>query len=262
MAVRLGFALAVSVDPEILLADEILAVGDAAFKKRCFERMEAFIDGGKTIIVVTHNLQEIERIARRFILIDHGRIQEDGPPASVGACYSRLLSYRRPPVKPPDHGANESTEKPVIEIVDVKFRGSDGGEKVSFRTHGELRVCIRYVAHQPVLSPTFRVQIYRSDGLFCHGMNTRRHGITIGRVQSEGEISLRYLDLGLLQGTYSFQVAVLSTEYDELPVDQVVISGAIHVESETVDGGGVLAMPTEWILARGGSTHSHERVGS
>ena len=76
MYVRLGFAVAVSIDPDILIIDESMAVGDAAFRKRCLEQIDAFIQAGKTIIVVTHNLQEIEKIAQRMLLLDHGIVRE------------------------------------------------------------------------------------------------------------------------------------------------------------------------------------------
>lgn len=92
MYVRLGFAVAVSIDPEILLVDEVLAVGDAAFRKRCLERMDAFIKAGKTLIIVTHSLEEVRRIARRAILIDHGLIKADGLPGDVIAHYTSLFA--------------------------------------------------------------------------------------------------------------------------------------------------------------------------
>jgi lipopolysaccharide transport system ATP-binding protein len=97
MAVRLGFAAAVSVDPEILLVDEVLAVGDEAFRKRCLKRIDSFIGSGKTLVVVTHSLQEVQRIARRAILIDHGFLTADGAPVRVVEQYKTLIGETNSP---------------------------------------------------------------------------------------------------------------------------------------------------------------------
>jgi lipopolysaccharide transport system ATP-binding protein len=92
MTVRLGFAVAMSVDPQILLVDEVLAVGDAAFRKRCLERIDAFIGAGKTLILVTHSLEEVQRLACKAMLIDHGFIKAVGAPEDVIACYTSLIA--------------------------------------------------------------------------------------------------------------------------------------------------------------------------
>jgi homopolymeric O-antigen transport system ATP-binding protein len=245
MYVRLGFAVAVSIDPDILIIDESMAVGDGAFRKRCLDQIDAFIKAGKTIIVVTHNLQEIEKIAQRVLLLDHGVVRADGRPGEVIASYLNLLNAR---VLRQEEFSSAASE-PVIEITEVEVRGSDGARKSYFRTHDELRVIIGFKAHRPILNPVFRVQIYRSDGLFCHGMNTERHGIECGEILGEGKIILQYPHLCLLGGDYWVRVAVLACQYDELPIHQASTSIGIHTESEMIDGSGVFAMPCEWITA-------------
>lgn len=251
MAVRLGFALAVSVDPEILLVDEVLAVGDAAFRKRCLDKIDSFISTGKTIVIVTHNLQEVQKIARRALLICQGKIQADGAPEFVMGRYASLLQEQNAPRVGLAAGGKENPRvTPPIEIIKVRVCGLDEREQSSFKTHDELQVWITYVAHVPMVNPIFRVQIYRSDGLFCHGMNTGRHRIDLGEVYREGTIILRYPDLGLLQGDYSIHVAVLSTEHDELPLHQAAGAHGIHVDSQRIEGGGILSMPSQWISKR------------
>jgi homopolymeric O-antigen transport system ATP-binding protein len=245
MYVRLGFAVAVSIDPDILIIDESMAVGDGAFRKRCLEQIEAFLRAGKTIIVVTHNLQEIEKIARRMILLDHGIVRADGRPHEVIASYMNLLNSRISRREDLDSAIDD----PAIEITAVELRGADGAPKSYFRSHDELRVVIGFKARETVVNPVFRVQIFRSDGLFCHGMNTERHGIECGEVRGEGKIVLRYPDLSLLGGDYWVRVAVLASQYDELPIQQMATSIGIHLESTMIDGAGVFAMPCEWITA-------------
>jgi lipopolysaccharide transport system ATP-binding protein len=245
MYVRLGFAVAVSIDPDILIIDESMAVGDAAFRKRCLDQIDAFIRAGKTIIVVSHNLQEIEKITRRMLLLDHGIVRAAGRPDEVIARYMNLLNTRILRREEFD----STPGKPAIEIREVELRGGDGEPKSYFRSHDELRVMIGFKAHRLIKNPVFRVQIFRSDGLFCHGMNTERHGIDCGEIVGEGKIVLRYPDLCLLGGDYWVRVAVLSSQYDELPIHQMAISIGIHLESEMIDGSGVFTMPCEWITA-------------
>jgi homopolymeric O-antigen transport system ATP-binding protein len=245
MYVRLGFAVAVSIEPDILIVDESMAVGDATFRKRCRDQIDAFIRAGKTIIVVTHNLQEIEKIAQRMVLLDHGVVRADGRPEEVIASYMNLLDNRI--LRRQEFGSPRG--EPAIEIMEVQLRGSDRAPKSYFRTHDELRVMIGFKAHRPTLNPVFRVQIFRSDGLFCHGINTERHGIECGEILGQGKILLRYPDLCLLGGDYWVRVAVLSSQYDELPIHQMATSIGIHLESEMIDGAGVFTMPCEWITA-------------
>ena len=244
MYVRLGFAVAVSTDPDILIIDEAIAVGDAVFRTRCLEKMDAFIQSGKTMIVVSHNLQEIERIAKRVILLDHGRVQMDGRADQAIAAYFNLLNARQQRTSPVQPEGGDS----AIDIVEVAVCDREGMPKSFFRTHEEMAVVISFRAHRPMLNPVFRVQIYRSDGLFCHGMNTERHGIDSGAVSGDGRVTLHFRQLSLLGGDYSVHVAVLHSQYDEVPLHQFASPVKIHVESKMADGAGVFAMPSKWMI--------------
>ena len=250
MYVRLGFSIAISIDPDILIVDESMAVGDTAFKKRCLDCIATFIEAGKTIIVVTHNLQEIARITGRALLLDHGLIHADGLPDEVIGSYLSLLSSRPRQARRQDQGGNGKQDKAVIEIAVIDLCDHHGRMKCYFRTHDELQVRIKFVAHQPIVNPVFRVQIYRDDGVFCHGMNTERDEINLGQIDGQGTIVLRYPTLRLLSGDYSVGVSVLLSQFDEIPLHELVASQGIHVESKMKDGGGIVAMPTEWISTR------------
>jgi lipopolysaccharide transport system ATP-binding protein len=250
MYVRLGFSVASSIDPDILIVDESLAVGDTAFRRRCLERIDGVIKAGKTILFVTHNLEEVERVTNRTLLLDHGRVMADGPAESVIADYMRLLSDRYQLQQGQDEGMNGKKRAPAAEIGEVDVYGKDGSPKRYFKTHDELQLLIRFISHRLFVNPVLRVQFYRSDGLFCHGTNTERHGINLGEIQGEGSVVVRFPDLGLLGGDYSIRVSVLFTQHDEIPIHQFVVSPGIHVENKMKDGGGVFAMPSEWILLR------------
>lgn len=250
MYVRLGFAVAISIDPQILIIDESMSVGDISFKKRCLDRIDAFIKAGKTVFVVTHNLQEVQRIATRALVLNHGLIQADGSPDDAIASYMTLLNTQQSMDRWEERQGRGKPHESVIELTAVALCGGDGRRKCFFRTQDELQVRVQYVAHQSIFNPVFRVQIYRSDGLFCHGMNTERHEMNLGRIDGEGTIILRYPALKLLSGEYSIRVSVLLSQYDEIPLHELVASQGIHMESKMKDGGGIFAMPTEWIPSR------------
>jgi len=94
MLMRLGFAVAMCVDPDILLIDEVLAVGDEAFQNKCFERLEAFKSSGKTIVIVSHSMEAVEKFCERAVLLHEGRVVADGDPEDVADRYHTLLSFR------------------------------------------------------------------------------------------------------------------------------------------------------------------------
>jgi ABC-type polysaccharide/polyol phosphate transport system ATPase subunit len=247
MAVRLGFSLAVHVDPDILLVDEVLAVGDAAFRRRCFAKIDEFVRAKKTIIIVSHNLVEVQRVARRLILIQKGTVQADDVPEVVIEKYASLLrtsaASQFTSLEPTS--ANEGSAVPIA-ITDLNVCGVNGRSNHFFNTHDEMQVQVRYYANSAVANPVFRVQIYRSDGVFCHGMNTARHGIEVGELHGAGVVVIRYPNLGLLQGEYTIHAAVFLDPFDELPVHQWLNPLGIRVDSRPIDGGGIFAMPTEW----------------
>jgi lipopolysaccharide transport system ATP-binding protein len=245
MYVRLGFAVAISTNPDIVILDESMAVGDGAFRKRCLDRINALIRAKRTIIVVSHNLQELERVVHRMLLLDHGSIRADGDPAEV---VNTFLKQRNTRLRRDHnyHGVHTRNERLLIEITTVDLYDRDGNATSLFRSHDELGIHIKFIAHKPVVNPVFRVQIYRDDGVFCYGTNTARHEIELGEVAGEAEIVLQVSDLGLLTGDYSIRVAVLSTQYEEMPMHEVVLSPGIHVESKIRDGGGIVAISAEW----------------
>lgn len=247
MTVRLGFSLAVHVDPDILLIDEVLAVGDASFRRRCFAKIADFIRARKTIIIVTHNLPEVQRVAHRLILMHRGQVQADGIPDTVIEKYAKLLRTFVPSQSPNEDtlSAGATADLPIA-ITDVKVTDGFGKSKHLFKTHDEMQVPIRYYASKVVSNPTFRVQIYRSDGIFCHGINTGRHGLNLGDIIGEGLVTLRYPRLGLVEGDYTIHAALFLNPYDELPVHQWFNALNIRIESALIDGGGIFAMPTEW----------------
>jgi hypothetical protein len=225
----------------------VLAVGDAAFRRRCFAKIDEFVRAQKTIVIVSHNLAEVQRVARRLILIHDGLVKADDDAERVIDRYASiirsLVAFTPAWSRSPNDDNNPAAP---IQILGLAIRDGSGRENYVFSTHDDMTVVVRYVAVDAVVNPVFRVQIYRSDGVFCHGMNTARHTIDLGKLRGEGVMTLRYRDLRLLDGDYMIHAAVFLDAADELPVNQWFHPVGIHIESRPVDGGGVVAMTTEW----------------
>src|SRR5438132_4840659 len=146
MYVRLGFAVAVHVDPAILLVDEVLAVGDIAFQRKCLDKVEAFQQEGRTIVFVTHAPDLVLRVCDEAIMLEHGRLKARGKPEDVVREF-RLVMARKDLAYGWDQGTKE------IEIVSAELFGADGSTPVAFAPGDELVIQIDLQANVPVEDP-------------------------------------------------------------------------------------------------------------
>jgi ABC-2 type transport system ATP-binding protein len=143
MLVRLGFAVAVHVDPDILLIDEVLAVGDEAFQAKCLRRIREFQREGRTIILVTHALDTVRQMCDRAVMLDHGELYAKGAPIDV-VRELRYVLLRRDPDFIPEEGEKE------VEIAGVDLVREDGGTERPVRIGDDLTIQIDARAHKPV----------------------------------------------------------------------------------------------------------------
>ncbi len=157
MFVRLGFAIAAHLDADILLLDEVLAVGDIAFQARCFERVEELRHAGKTILLVSHDLAAMERVCGRALLLNHGEIVTEGDPHEVIEVYvastqSALRARQR-----------DELEGPVV-LTGLTMGGTDEG---AARTGEPFRCCVSYLARTPLEGILVRVSFNWPSGYLC-----------------------------------------------------------------------------------------------
>jgi ABC-type polysaccharide/polyol phosphate transport system ATPase subunit len=254
MMLRLGFAIAVHIDFDILLIDEILSVGDLLFKRKCFSKMRQFKDAGKTILLSSHNLADVAAFCDRIVLLEEGRIVMDGPVETVlkqywGNCEKEQNRITESHV----FGKNRNIYgKNIgdIKLTSVIFENGDGVETNQFRTEEEMVIKIGYFSHKEVNDPLFRVQFFRNDGLWVHGANTRRQNVSLGSVNGAGEIELVYDRLNLLQGDYYVTVGIWPDEYksmiSDVAYDLHEMAYIFRVKSTRQDGGGLVYNPFRW----------------
>lgn len=255
MQLRLGFAIAQSLEPDVLLVDEVLAVGDAAFQKKCLSRIEEFRSRGSTILIVTHSLADLGGLCNRVVRLEGGRVIAEGPAEEVIEAYLEDMKSSPRSMEPPpwrvQNPHRRTTSEVVIESIEVM--GPDGNKVDSVKSGDSIRLRIHYRVNEPVENPMFRVQIFRSDGLFVHGANTYRHGLRLGRVERDGVLDLNYERLNLLEGRYWFNVSIYPDEYGraiaERAYDLLEPAFQLGVTSGREEGDGVTALPHKWEIS-------------
>ena len=195
MLVRLGFAVAVHVDPDILLIDEVLAVGDEAFQARCLERIRHFQREGRTIVLVTHALDTVRQVCDRAVMLDHGRVHAIGSPEEV-VYELRYVLLRRDPSFVPEEGTRE------IEIASVELIRSDGSNVRPVVAGEDLTIQVDVQANEPVgdLDATFAV--HDGDNQLVVDGRTSRAGIDLGRVSDKRRVTFTLRALPLEAGKY------------------------------------------------------------
>lgn len=208
MHVRLGFSVAVHTDPEILLVDEVLAVGDATFQQKCLERIAELRHRGVTIVYVSHALDSVRELCSRAFWLEAGQIQARGSATSVVRQYEVEMLRRAHESIALHEVKKEDIQGPrVVEITRVRLLNGDHEEQLAFQPGDTFIVEMDYVAHERVRKPVFGVGIHRADGLHITGPNTQFAGYDIPWVEGEGMVRYRLDALPLLEGRYTLSVA-------------------------------------------------------
>jgi ABC-2 type transport system ATP-binding protein len=206
MYVRLGFSVAINVDPDILLVDEVLAVGDVEFQRRCMERFDEMRSSGKTIVIVTHALGSVRNLCDELALLEHGELRRVGPPADVIDEYLGDVFEDR--VLDGEFGERWGTREGEVERVELIDAGGEPTKRL--RTGDSVVIRMHYVMHEPLEQPVFGIGIQRMDGAEVTGPNTREAGLVPQCVEGSGVIDLRVERLMLVPGTYDLTVSLVN----------------------------------------------------
>ena len=212
MYTRLAFAVATAVDPDILITDEVLAVGDEAFQRKCMDRILRFRHAGKTIIFVSHALDTVRTLCDRAVWLDRGVVRAIGATGEVIDAYLADVNRR-------EHASLAQMETPGIdptrrfgsgevEIIGVELLDVQGGGGAIARTGAPVTFRNRYRAHQTVPQPVFGLAIHHESGTLLAGPNTLFAGLDIPAVRGEGRVDMHVAALPLLAGRYLLSAAV------------------------------------------------------
>ncbi len=207
MYARLGFAVAVHVDPDILLVDEVLAVGDAYFQHKCFAKINQFRDREKTIFFVSHDLGAVQALCRRAIALESGRVLADGDVRYVVERYQESVrAHEKGALAQPAAPARRWGTREV-EITDVRILDASGAATPILRSGEPATIEIRYRVARPVGEVGFGILVYAEDGYVIYGTNTVVDGVPVRAEPGDGVVRFRVQRLDLLDGQYDLDVA-------------------------------------------------------
>ena len=258
MYVRLGFSVAASVDPDILMIDEALAVGDEHFKGKCINRLNEFREQGKTTIFVSHDMGAVKSMCQHVVLLDKGEVLAQGNSEKVADEYLKRAKARgneRLELANRGGGGYPRWGTGEIETQSVELLDQSGAPALVFQTNEPFQVRVRYKVVRDVRQPVFGLGIYRSDGTYVNGSNHhwREHPIAIeaARAGEEGELLMSFERMPLLQGAYYLTTFL----YDHSKAAPTAIDHREHALSfEVLDTRrlqhGMLYLPTRWQLVR------------
>ena len=228
MYMRLAFSVAINVDADILLIDEILAVGDARFQAKCFNKMLELKKSGITIVIVSHDLGSIERLCNRAVWIENGKIKDEGIPHDIVAEYldDIMSKDENKKIKVQNKKNNkEKTEKRIIEkkenkkdknrtgnkdveIIGIKLLNEKDEVSDTYNSEEKLKIQVKYKRNNDELKDSvFGFGIFRNDGLNCYGTNTFIDNFGKIKIQDEGIVEVIIDQIQLLEGKYYLDIA-------------------------------------------------------
>lgn len=243
MVMRLAFSIAIHVDPDVLLVDEILAVGDEAFQKKCLDHIARFQAQGGTIVLVSHSAGQVQDLCTHAAWIEDGTVQAAGNPATVVNAYVDRVRGRETTTAE----VEVAVERPAIELGAVRILDRAGGPVSAVRRGDALVVEVPYHVNEPVEDPAFGISMVRNDGAYVYGTNTSVDGLSLRPLRKDGVVTLRYDRLPLLGGTYRFVISVFSKSRT-LPIDSKDRVYSFRVPTES-DEEGLVHLEHEWLLA-------------
>ena len=262
MYMRLGFSVAINVDPEVLLVDEVLAVGDEAFTHKCLDKFAEFKRRGKTVLLVTHMLDLVTRFCDEALWLDDGVTRAQGDPKRVIDAYrldvaveeNRTLSSSRVHVASAEPQAAMSTAREgrwgsrEAEILGVDFLRRDGTAAHVFESGEPVEIRLHVRANQRLTDFVFGVGIFSADGVCCYGTNTDIEGAQPGEFSGEANVGFHLDSLALIEGSYKVDVAV--HRRDGTPYDYHRQLHTIRVASHVKDAG-LFRPPHHWTFSSG-----------
>jgi ABC-2 type transport system ATP-binding protein len=244
MYVRLAFAVAINVDPEMLLIDEILAVGDVTFQQRCMEKFVEFREQGRTLVLVTHDTKSVRDFCDRAIWLDHGQVQAEGEPAEIVDRYTEAMlgGVKAPGVESTRRGPGP------IRVTDVELLVDDA-PRTRVHTGETLTVRLHYRVEQPVSTPVFSVSIASLGGAIVTAPSTRDVGEVPAQLTGDGTLDLAVDALPLLPGPHVLHTEVTGFDRQHL-YDHLQNAATFDVLSgDTNETTGLVTLRPTWTFS-------------
>lgn len=242
MYLRLGFSVAVSLNPDILLIDEALAVGDSAFQEKCFYKIREFKEKAKTIIFVSHNTNIIPRFCDSAVWLEKGMIIKQGSAKGVVRDYEMFIQRE-------NRQKSGSRMNSGVKINGIYFSDSRNNPKHEFFTGEKMIISIEYFSAEKIDNPVFGLSIFKDDGTHITGPNTKFSNFKIDFIEGRGIIDFIIYSLPFLAGNYSVSAAIHTYE-DELEQYDFLdkLFGFKVISPKQKEKYGIISLPHKWRL--------------
>lgn len=249
MYVRLGFSVAVHTEPEILLVDEVLTVGDQNFQHKCIERILALQRKGVTICFVSHDLGSVQKLCSQAIWLEDGQVAAAGPVTDTASSYLRhMASEEEAQMSSAGSGSTASNRWGTgdVRIESVSFCSAQGAPRSVFHVGESCTICIHYRAQHRIDRPVFGLAVHRNDGVHLCGPNTDFSGLRIPFIDGEGDVLYCIESLPLMEGTYLVSASV-HNQADTVMYDYHDRAHAFRVRQvEDGERYGLISLRGEW----------------
>jgi len=255
MRMRLGFSVAAHLDTDILFVDEVLAVGDVGFQRKCLGAMGDLRSKGRTVLFVSHNMSAVEHLCPRSIWIEGGQVREDGPSSDVLRHYMGMFSTPETASLDLTNATNRRGSG-AVRYTSLAFLGPDGRAQDLIRSGDGLRVRLYYEASEKVVNPIFGFQLFSAAGVFLTDVSTWNLGVEIPVLHpGRGYLDLAVDSLNLMPGRYFLSLWLTSPDGTRHDVLEHV--AALDIESSNyyksgrgIDSRfGIIALPCRWDLS-------------
>ncbi len=211
MYMRLGFSVAVHVEPDLLVIDEVLAVGDEYFQHKCFAKIAEFRKAGRTILLVSHDLGAVAKLCERAIWLDHGTVAASGTVRDVVNAYHVQVSETEQRERAARGEIGRRWGSKEVEITLARVSGDDGAERAVLESGKPAAIEIAYRNGAGVADAVFGIYIYREDGVGVYGTNTLIDSAPVP-AQAEGTVTCRFDALDLLPGRYDVDIGIIDPQ--------------------------------------------------
>ena len=248
MFVKLGFAVAVHCDPDVLLVDEVLAVGDLAFKRKCFKRLKELREENVTWLIVSHDIGMVQGNTDRVVLLNQGEVKYIGSPEDAISSYLHSLSLKKTALDnsfadlPTPTRPAQNVEYFTVDRVSLLDK--NGREREVFATGEALAVRIEFTATKKIEDPTFVVAIFNGDNEICSEIVSKFDGVRIDKLEGCGSVKLRTDSLPLYSGIYRVHLTV--RDGSGAPLTELVNAAHINVQGGKQFTSGMFYMQHSW----------------
>jgi len=255
MQVRLAFSVAVNVDPDILIIDEALSVGDGVFSRKSFDRIMEFRKAGKTILFCSHSIYQVEALCNRALWLDHGKMQMIGQPAAVVTAYGSFLDAESS--VPKAHQASPEAKRETPDINSKPYKHAritgikalvDGVEGKTLQvksTRSEIMIQVSYDSDPQLQAPTLALAFTNQNGRKISSVLSKNDGLMLHRgADGKGEVAVTFPKFALLKGSYWLDVYLLCESGINL-YDKAKNVVEFHVVQKGLEQG-VVSLPHVW----------------